>query len=113
MHAHVAGAVAEGQYRLSADLLRNLQHLVCQVFDKQPVRTHQHIVAGKHILDAVRISLVFRFQCGVGADDVLIPKNGCNPFPDTVPFDAITQVNIYQGMACVTVAPGNSKKKRL
>ena len=88
VHADVTGAVAEGQHRLAADLLGDLQYFVClQILDDQPVRAHQRIVARKHILNTVRVSLVPGRQRGIGTDDVLIGniKHPLNESPDNKP----------------------------
>ena len=73
MHAHVAGAVAEGKHRLAADLLRDLKHLVgLEVLDQQLIRADDLIEGTEHIIKPVRLALPRGLQRHVHSDDVLV-----------------------------------------
>ena len=73
VHGHVAARVAEGQHRLLADVLGDLQHLVgLEVLDQKHIRAHQRVVRAEDVVQAVFVALIRGLQLDVHADDVLI-----------------------------------------
>ena len=73
VHAHISGAVAEGEHRLAADLLCDLQNFVSlEILDKQFVRSDNVVGGGVHVVQSLRISLAGGLQLNVHAYYLLI-----------------------------------------